>query len=319
MSELARRFIPAADEVGHLQSGKDPECLLFQKIAEQGHYAGRTNPSSTRQGTYATTADGTLLTSWNSNDPREVASKLRQALVKWERLRAENHQTAKPSRLEVTKLDRPDRFYPKDGLVLRVNTRDLPRDRPQEGRWANSWNQDFAWFKKDEARLFVPRDLKAEMTCEVPKKLVERLAQMHFVDNVRGQTTHFRDSAVQVAKLTSRITLIEQDIVTLRFDGHTKTEEEGKWSIAGYRDMGRPSAQKRGMELQLLGHARYDRRQEKFVSFEVVAVGTRWGGTQYNGRASDLNPSAYGALLTLAGDTPAERVAPEHFYAYGWR
>ena len=71
--ELARRFIPAADEVGRLQSGKDEECQLFQKIAEQGHYAGRTKPSRTRQGTYAITPDGTLLISWNTNDPRVVA------------------------------------------------------------------------------------------------------------------------------------------------------------------------------------------------------------------------------------------------------
>ena len=70
VKELAAKFIPAADEVGRLQSGRDAECQLFQKIAEQGHYAGRTRPSFTRQGTYATTADGTFLASWNKNDPR---------------------------------------------------------------------------------------------------------------------------------------------------------------------------------------------------------------------------------------------------------
>ena len=73
VKELTAKFIPAADEVGRLQSGKDAECRLFQKIAEQGHYAGRTRPSRTRQGTYATTADGTFLASWNKNDPRIVA------------------------------------------------------------------------------------------------------------------------------------------------------------------------------------------------------------------------------------------------------
>ena len=80
MRELAAKFIPAADEVGRLQSGRDAECRLFQKVAEQGHYAGRTRPSSTRQGTYATTADGTFLASWNNNNPRVVARKLREAL-----------------------------------------------------------------------------------------------------------------------------------------------------------------------------------------------------------------------------------------------
>jgi hypothetical protein len=319
VAELARKFIPAADEVGRLQSGRDTECLLFQKIAEQGHYAGRTRPSSTRQGTYATTADGRLLSSWNSNDPRVVAGKLREAIAAWERLQAENRPPAETARLQAAELNRKDRFYPKDGLVLRVNTRDLPRDPPQEGRWADSWNQDFAWFKKDEARQFVPQDVTPGQTCEVPRALLERLARMHFVDNVRGQTTHFPPRADVEAQLTSRITALEGDVVVLRLEGRTKAEEEGSWPIGGFRDMNRPSPQKRGMELQLLGRARYDRQQEKFVSFELVATGTRWGGTQYNGRARDLAPAPFGALLTLAGDTGAERVAPEHFWAYGWK
>ena len=203
--------------------------------------------------------------------------------------------------------------------MLRVQTRDLPRDPPQEGRRANSWNQDFAWFKPDEARQFIPQDLEVGETHEVPRRLVERLARMHFVDNVRGQTTAFPARAVQQAKLTGRITAIEGDVVVIRLEGQTKTEQEGKWSIAGFRDENRQSVQKRGMELELLGRARYDRRQEKFVEFEAVAVGTRWGGTQYNGRSRDLEPAPFGVLLTLAGDSGAERVAPEHFWSYGWR
>ena len=39
VKELAGKFIPAADEVGRLQSGGDAECQLFRKVAEQGHYA----------------------------------------------------------------------------------------------------------------------------------------------------------------------------------------------------------------------------------------------------------------------------------------
>ncbi len=319
MAALARNFIPAADEVGRLQSGKDEECLLFQKIAEQGHYAGRTRPSSTRQGTYATTADGRLLISWNTNDPRVVASKLRQAIARWQEIQKAGGQPADVPALDAAKLNREERFYPENGLVLRVNTRDLPRDPPQEGRWADSWNQDFAWFKKEEARQFVPTVLAVDETCEVPRALVERLARMHLVDNVRGQTTHFPAWAVEEAKLTIRITEIEGEVVVLRLEGRTRTREEGRWSIGGFRDADRPTQQKRGMELALLGRARYDRKQEKFVAFELVAAGMRSGGTQYNGRARDLDPAPFGALLSLAGDSEAEHVPPEHFWAYGWR
>ena len=134
VKELAAKFIPAADEVGRLQSGKDAECRLFQKIAEQGHYAGRTRPSGTRQGTYATTADGTFLASWNNNNPRFVARKLREALKNWDRLKAEGRKFSGEDPLDIAQLSRADRFFPEGGLVLKVNTRDLPRDPPQQGR-----------------------------------------------------------------------------------------------------------------------------------------------------------------------------------------
>jgi hypothetical protein len=82
--------------------------------------------------------------------------------------------------------------------------------------------------------------------------------------------------------------------------------------------MNRPSDQKRGLDLKLLGSARFDRKQGRFVGFEVVAVGTRWGGTQFNFRQNDLAPSPFGAVLSLAGKSRVERVAPEHFQDYGW-
>lgn len=316
---LATKFVPAADEVGRLQTGKDAECKLFQKIAEQGHYAGMTRPSSTRQGTYATTADGTFLASWNNNNPRFVARKLREALETWDRLKAEGRKFSGADPLDVAQLNRADRFFPEGGLVLKVNTRDLPRDPPQQGRWADAWNQDFAWFTQDEAREFLPGKIEPGRPHEVPRALVERLARFHLLDNVRGQTSPFPARAIEEATLTSRVTTVEGDVVSLRLEGRTRAVQQGNWSIRGYRDMNRPSAQERSLEMQLLGTARFDRKQGRFVGFEVVAVGTRSGGTQYNGRANDLAPSPFGAVLSLAGESRAERVAPEHFRGYGWR
>jgi hypothetical protein len=304
--------------VGHLQSGDDAECRLFQKIAEQGHYAGQTKPSRTRQGTYATTADGVFLASWNNNNPRFVARKLREAIEKWDRLKAEGRTRPEGPRLDVARLDRVDRHYPEGGLVLRVNTRDLPREKPLEGRWASAWNQDFAWFTREEARRFLPEVPEPGRSQEVPRALVERLVRFHLVDNVRGQTSSFRASAVKEARLTTKVTGIEGDVVSLRLEGQTRSEDEGRWSIRGSRDMRSPSTQKRGLETRLLGFARFDLKQGRFVGFEVVAVGTRWGGTQYNGRSNDLEPAPFGVVLSLAGDSHAERVAPEHFEGYGW-
>src|SRR5579862_3315688 len=147
--ELAGKFVPAADEVyrmQNLQTGTDPECRLFQKFAELGHYGGR--PGTTRQGTYVATPSGLLLASINSNDPRRIEDMLRRALAKWQTLtRAERLLPNDPNK-QWAAIKRPERFYPEDGLVLYVTSRDLPREaskpQPAKGDWrANAWNLDY--------------------------------------------------------------------------------------------------------------------------------------------------------------------------------
>jgi hypothetical protein len=319
VKKLAAKFIPAADNVMRLQRGDDAECRLFQKIAEQGHYGNPNDRETTRQGTYATTADGTFLASWNDNDPRNVARKLREALQNWNRLKAKGRTSSGEDQLDISQLNRADRFFPEGGLVLKVNTRDLPRVPRQQGVWARAWNQDFAWFTNDEARQFLPGEIAPGQRCKVPRPLVERLARLHFLDNVRGQASPFPAGAIEDATLTSEVAAVDGDLVSLRLEGQTKAVLKGKWPIEAHRDMYRPSVQERGLDLELLGMARFDRKQGRFVGFEVVAVGTRWGGTQFNFRHNDLAPAPFGAVLSLAGKSRVERVAPEHFEDYGWR
>jgi hypothetical protein len=129
--KLASELVPATDEVYRLQTGSDPECALFQKVAEQGHYGGR--PGGSRQGTYVATPSGVLLASINSNDPGRIAAMLRRALARWEKLPRGDRLLAKDPNGQSASLRRAERFYPKDGLVLQVHTRDLPRESPGEG------------------------------------------------------------------------------------------------------------------------------------------------------------------------------------------
>jgi hypothetical protein len=153
----------------------------------------------------------------------------------------------------------------------------------------------------------------------VPRPLVERLARFHFLDNVRGQTPPFPAGAIEDATLTSCVTSVGRNVVSLRLEGRTKVVQQGDWSIHGFTDMNRLCSQERGLDMKLLGSARFDRKQGRFAGFEVVAVGTRWGGTRYNCRSDDLAPAPFGAVLSLAGKSRAECIAPEHFRGYEWR
>jgi hypothetical protein len=316
VKRLMAEFVPAADEVHSLQTRKDPEGLLFQKIAEQGHYAGRVQPTNTRQGTYAAAPSGVLLGSINSNDPKRMADMLRQALAKWRSL-PEPDKWLEGS-LRPTP-GRPEFHYPADGLVLRQTVRDLPRQNPPPDWRGTAWNKDYAWFRKEEARSLLPAELRAGSTQDVPRPLLVRLGRFNLMDTVRGQSFQYPANAIQRAELTARVERVVGDRVEVRLNGQMRAEQTGRWPIAGYRDMHSPSDQKRGYDLDLEGEAVWDRSKEKFTKFELVAAGSRWGATQYNGRSDDLGPAPIGYLFQLASDQPHDKVPPSEFHSYGWR
>jgi hypothetical protein len=318
--------VPAADEVSRLQRGTDAESCLFQQIAEQGHYAGMGPPkhTGTRQGTYAASPSGILLASINSNDPRRMAEMLRRALERWSNLAPSERLLGEDSRsiAEEGQRVRAERFYPKDGLVLRIHTRDLLRaggDASLPADWrARALNQDFAWFTRDEARQFVPENLAPGEALAVPDAIPRRLARLHFVDNVRGQTPIYREHEVESVELTSGITGVSGPLVTLRLEGRVRLSAEGVWPTNDRGDDAVPRPNRRGFDGEMLGSATWETERQRFTAFDMLAVGMRWGGTQYNRRHDDLEPTPMGIALTLGGDSPAERVAPAAYWSYGW-
>jgi hypothetical protein len=159
-----------------------------------------------------------------------------------------------------------------------------------------AWNQDFAWFTKTEARQFVPPEAKAGKKQELPIPLLHRIACAHPIDNVRGQTSPFEEGEVKKARLSTEVTAVDGDMVSLRLEGETRTAMEGR--------------REHGLEMRLLGRATFDLAKGHFRTFELVAVGSRWGGTQFNGRRGDADAAPIGILFTLAAESPCERVAP---------
>jgi hypothetical protein len=269
--EVVAKFVPAADEVyrmQNLQTGTDPECRLFQKFAELGHYR---RPGATRQGTYCVSPSGVLLGSINSNDPKRVLDLLEKSLAKWETLSREERLLATDPRKQLQAIKRPERFYPEDGLVLSVTSRDMPRnadepkaEKPRVARadWRETaWNQDFAWFTKTEARQFLPTVPKVGAKQDLPAPIVNRIACAHLIDNVRGQTSPFDESQIKKARLTAEVTAIDGTTVSLRLEGETSTAVD--------------VPRKHSLDMRLLGTATFDLTNGRFVVFELVAVGVR--------------------------------------------
>jgi hypothetical protein len=321
--------IPTADAIERpgksLEEGNNFESLFVQKIKKEA------NNLATYQGVFLATPSGFLLAGSHeaTHDARKVEQVMLKGLEKWAKLLpAERLMTKDKLALAVAELEAVEgqSQYPADGLVLSVICRDLPRaKKPKASVYGNPYNQDYAWFRKDEARAFLPKQLVQGAKWNVPRDLLERLACFHFVDLVRGHTASFPKKAVEHAELTAEVIDVQGHLVSLGYKGRTRTSEihdgvhiEGKWNAKG---PGIPEPQTRGVDAKLEGQAVYDLKAERFVSFEMVASAERWGGNAYNGRLDerDFGPAPLGFVLQLAGNNPAERIPPMFFKAYGWK
>jgi len=321
--------IPMADQIERpgrsLEDGTSFESRLVQKIKKQ------CNDLATYQGVFVATPNGLLLAGSHEDmhDPRKVERLMRRGLEKWGQLSAaERLMTEEVFAKAVAELGEVEgrSQFPQDGLVLSVICRDLPRNpKPSTSPSRNAYNQDYAWFRKGEARAFLPGQPIKGAKGEVRRDLVERLARFHFVDLVRGHTASFPQQAVEHAGITAEVIDVKGNLVSLGYKGRTRTSEvhdgvhiEGKWNAKG---PGIPEPQTRGIDAKLEGQAVYDLKAERFVSFELLALSERWGGNAYNGRLDerDFGPAPLGIVLKLAGDSAAERVPPMFFKSYGWK
>ena len=299
MQKLAAEFVVAADACDRMQKDfcQDADALLFRKFAKQ-----RTIKKGNRggaQGHYAITPSGELLAASSSSNPKILVEMMEQGLAKWATLPREKRLLPKPPDPKAAEnWRRKEKLYPDDGLVLRVVARDQKRER-----WPDS-NLDYAWFRKDEARALFHAKPEKSAKHDVPSELVQRLARFHLLDNVHALNyTFFPKEAIKKARLTSTVVQVKGDLVSLSFEGETRA------SLV--------SPKKIGYEPKLLGRATYNLKEQKFVSFELLAVGLRWGLGNCNQRHNPA-PALMGIVFTLAGDSQAERLPPAFFSRYGW-
>ena len=309
-----------ADQLDHLYNGTDFESLFVQKIKKQSH-----PDNYSYQGIYLAAPNGMLLAGSHEalHDAKKVEKLMQQGLEKWEKLSPIDRLLTKEVFAKAV-TERGERgrqkHYPQDGLVLRLFCRDLPGSpEPKDANHRNLWNMDYVWFRKEEALAFVPPKPTQGSKHAVRRDLVERLARFHLIDAVRGSGLPYPKEAVEEANLTAEVIEVTDDLVSLRLHGATRTSQTGKfftqntvgsaWKV--------PEVQSRGYDAKLLGRAVYHRRDQKFVSFELLAAGDRWGATSENGRVSDgeacLRPAPMGVFLELAGTVLVSACRPFTF------
>jgi len=272
-------------------SGRPAAEEMFKKIHAQDKW------NHAKQGIRAVTPSGILLGSGPTTDPKGVAEMLAQAWKKYQALDKKERLLAEAP-AALPERGGPDywRLYPQGGLVLEYYVRDLPR--PAGMKWnvepkpagelklndkAGIFNRDYAWFTKEEVRAMIPGSTRPGTRQAVPDKVVRRIVRFHLVDNVLGQTSPFANDDIKKAEMTVIVEKAVGDELRLKIEGETKTDRSQN---------GTPV---RGYEARLLGKATYDLKLEKCTSFDLVAVGTRWG-SRGEATGQDLDGTARAPL-----------------------
>jgi hypothetical protein len=304
---MTSKFTCAADEVWRLQRDGDPECRWFRTAVR-----GDAKPvHGSMQGTYVITPQGRLLGRINSANPGQVLKVLTKALATWDSMSpAERTQAATAAPQPV---HRWENSYPIGGLVLERFARDIGNN-PREPQRAPV-NRDAVWFSDKEVRGWLP-EAKVGAAIDVTPRLLERLARLVLVDNVRGQTIPYARAELQECGLRSKVLAIRGSRIDIEITGHSKAAAKGPWLDAD--NYWKPKREfPRQLSCQIFGKATFDRETKRFTSFELVATGQRQGRTTFNGRRKEEPNSSHqiGFLLRLADES--YRIAPTFINMYG--
>jgi hypothetical protein len=291
VQKLAANFVCVADEVWGLEHLDAPGPKFFQAFGKKLP-PEQWPPGSTKQGVYSMTPDGEVLGAhFGRHGKEQTIALLTEALKTWNEIAAKKGLNPRPipGRAKWAAQGVPHRAGGMAGanaaLTLQVNSRDLPRADGKfagPGEYRTAWNQNWLDFTAQETAGFLPKD---GAKTPVPAALFGRIARDMLVDNVRGQTGSWPDSAIREAVLTTEPVTTQGDLLTLRFEGEFRGEEPG-----------------RSYACKLHGKAVYNIRTQKFTLFELAAAGTRTGGVgQANFRTHGEGASALGISFIIAG------------------
>lgn len=338
IQSLASEFVAVAESMDGLnRSAKNPQDIA-QPVAKAIKAERLYGLVPTQQGNYIISPAGIVLAATKSGDTESTAEMMRAALTKWQQLPQEQRVVLDSDGSKAKLV--ADTQYPDDGLVLKLYSRVLDPDAGKKAKRGTDFsaerqgpfaarlmqqfsvaeaNQDFVWFKREELSGFLPEKLEVGAEREVADQLIERLARFHFTGTLRTFAAPYPEEAVKQAALSAKVTAVEGPIVTLQFSGETKTSQTGMSKIASFgpaaeRRAPVPRKPNRGYEPKLLGTAKWDQQQQKFVEFKLLGLGKHWGGALME---SDDTHNV-GVFLTLAGHDPIDRVRPDLFHCYEW-
>jgi len=237
--------------------------------------------TATGRGVFVT-ADGKQLGPFNLVAIGKVAeNSVKNGLKAWKALPEDDRKPGSVKIKEQGELDprRADQLPPKGVLVLRVINRLMARtddgwrytktedyDKSQAfwaPRYAEAAN-DSLWLKEEEWRKIVPANLDKGAKFAMPEAIAVRFFR-HHLEPLRGHAEGggWPEESVRTGKMSLTVDDVTDALVKLRLEGSAQLRR------------GAPGNSKKitTFEPALLGYLTWDRKNQKFTRFDVVALG----------------------------------------------
>ncbi len=295
VQKLAKEFVCTTEEVdilfprnewliNHLKN--DPAVRLFRDVygkqAPRQHWDP--NPQKTKQGVYAMMPDGTYLSGrFVGTRPNQVLELMNEALEKWNRIVRERNLRPKPvpqtEALSTWKKNKREEL----GLHIELHFRDLPRQGTQHTNHGKKVGEHFntTWLElsKTEAQSLVPTSTSWQT---VPNNVRNKLFTHGLKDIVYGQSPNWKPHDIRAGSIKVR---------------RGKTTRSGTViELMGDFDLKDHSHQFSG---KMLGKLLWSPKDKRITRMEVVATGTRTGGTTFNFRNRDEAAAPLGVSLIV--------------------
>ena len=311
--ELLDRFVPVVDTPSNytgygVQVDRSRlQYRLVDQILGQTTY----RQISGAQGLYVITPSGKLIagTTEHSN-PSRVLDEMRKGLEAYSRLpKAERLLPRAPDpRTDKIETLTDDPKAPRDGLVLRMVSRGLPAPgiNEQDTRHSSFYKLDRVWFTREQARAFLPADLKTGAKTSVRGPALNLLVRLNLGTFIQPNPA-WNAEDVRSAVLNSEVTAVKGNVVEVLFSGDAELRSDNRFNRRSYMP-------------KLLGSASYDTRTQSFTKFELLAVGSHTvGDVGEDARNYARGPPALplGVLFSINGTNSNDRVVPHFYRAYG--
>ena len=306
--ELMDRFVPVVDDPSNYprSASNRLQYRLVEQILGQTVYRQIVGA----QGLYIVSPNGQLLagTTEHSN-PSRVLSEMRRGLDIYSRQSKAQRLLAKEPVAATDRVDvvRVDATPPEGGLILRMVTRGLPDsgiDR-QDTRHSSFYKLDRVWLTRDQARSFLPTTLKEGEKLTVRGGGLNIVARLHLGVYVQPNPAWMPEDVKQL-ELTSEITSVRGDLVEARFTGEARYEANSNFNDRKYAP-------------RILGKAVWNKRENRFTTFELLAVGTHTLGTRGEDvRSRGPKACPLGVFFTLNGTNANDNVTPHYWPQYDW-